>query len=394
MKMKTVPIVVVAYNRTGPLQRLLDSLNAAEYNAKNVPLIISIDKGENRAVEELAERFAWRHGEKTIICQKEKLGLRRHIPLCGDFALRYGSVIILEDDLFVSRYFYAYAVQALEFCAKQDRIAGVSLYRHRFNVEASEPFECLDDAYDNWYLQFASSWGEAWTDRQWKAFRAWYDNAPCIDQRTDVPAYVRKWPDSSWLKYFISYLIEKDLYFLYPKKSLTTNFGEAGTHMNTSNTNYQVPLQHGRMEYRFCAPEESQAVYDAFFESNAIKRILAERGFDAAVDLYGQKPAASVKTRYLLTRQPLPRKVVRSYGCCMRPHEDNILYDIDGSDFFLYDMREKGKAPKVDRVRKAQYNLQNVDRRQYIAVLRMFARKTAAGLKRRLRNMTKRGKRT
>lgn len=380
-----VPIVVVAFNRVRSLKRLLSSLNNAVFEEDNVPLIISIDKGDNQDVLQAANDFVWKHGEKTVAYQPQNLKLRKHILKCGDYALEYGNVIILEDDMFVSRYFYDYAVKALAFSEKIDRIGGVSLYNHRFNVEAFEPFEYHDDEYDNWYFQFASSWGEAWTKKQWSAFKEWYETSPEIKDRIEVPLTVRKWSDSSWLKYFISYLIEKDKYFIYPKKSLTTNFGDAGTHVNKNNTNHQVPLQDGKIEYRFSAPEESKAVYDAFFESVRLSDKLQSDGTPATVDLYGEKPLELVKTRYLLTRRSLPKKIIKQYGCCMRPHEDNILYDIPGSDFFLYDLSQSGKAPKTDKVRKVQYNLRYIDKKHYNSVVKMFINKSVGGIKRKLK---------
>ncbi|SDJ24587.1 hypothetical protein SAMN04487760_10471 [Lachnospiraceae bacterium G41] len=381
---KNIPIVVVAFNRAKSLQRLLNSLNNAIYENDNIPLIISIDKGENQDVLRVAEDFIWKYGEKKVVYQSENLKLRRHVLKCGDYSLEYGNVIVLEDDLLVSKYFYLYSIAALNFSREEDRIGGVSLYNHRFNVEAFEPFEYYEDEYDNWYFQFASSWGEAWTKEQWVAFKKWYDNNPQINDRIEVPEYVRGWSNSSWLKYFISYLVETDKYFIFPKKSLTTNFGEAGTHVKNNNTDYQVPLQNGSVLYRFSKLDQSQAIYDSFFENIRIKNKFVEYGFDVTVDLYGKKPIELVTTRYLLTRRILSKKVIKSYGCCMRPHEDNIIYDISGNDFFLYDLYELGKKPPKDRIRKTQYNLRYVDRTQYLDVIKMIIRKTKERLIRRL----------
>ena len=79
-----VPIVVVAFNRARSLARLLASLNNAVYEEDNVPLIISIDKGDNQDVLKTAEDFEWKHGQKTVVYQSENLKLRKHILKCGD----------------------------------------------------------------------------------------------------------------------------------------------------------------------------------------------------------------------------------------------------------------------------------------------------------------------
>lgn len=388
---RKVPIVVVAYNRVWSMQRLLKSLENAIYKSNDVPLIISIDKGSNNQdVLEAANSFVWTHGEKKVIYQKENLKLRKHILHCGDYALKYGNVIILEDDLYVSPYFYDYAEAALRFVDDSTRIAGVSLYNHRFNVCAAEPFEAIDDGFDNWYFQFASSWGEAWTKKQWMAFKEWYELLPQIKNRLAVPQYVQNWPASSWLKYFIAYLIEKDMYFIYPKKSLTTNFGEAGTHVNINNTNYQVPLQNASIKYSFSTIGESKSVYDAFFESETVKQKMLTEGKNVLIDLYGIKPIDKLlgSTQYILSRRALPYQIVGQYGCCMRPHEANIIYGVKGTDFHLYNTNEAAIADfKSDKVRKIQYNLRYIDRRDFADVIRLFARKTMDGIKHRRKKM-------
>lgn len=387
---KCLPVVVVAFNRARSLKRLLSSLNDAAYIVDDVPLIISIDKGENNQdVLAVAEAFVWKHGEKKVIYQDKNLKLRKHVLQCGDYALKYGNVIVLEDDLYVSKYFYQYAEAALKFTQGNDRIGGISLYNHRFNVEASEPFEAIDDGYDNWYFQFASSWGEAWSKSQWERFKEWYEKNPDIDNRIQIPVYVRNWSQSSWLKYFIAYLIEKDLYFLYPHKSLTTNFGEAGTHVNKNNTNHQVPIQNGEITYKFSELEMSKAVYDAYYENVYLQMKIID-GQKVLVDLYGKKTIEPDKLHYVVSRQALPYKIVKKYGCNMRPHEENILREIEGDDFFLYDMNSRvDTKPRTNAIRKAQYNLRYIDKKQYFAVILLFIQKTLDGMQRRLRKVLK-----
>ena len=86
-----IPIVVVAYNRLSCLDRLLNSLNRAEYEKDDVELIISIDRGDNAQVLELAQRFHWLHGTKRVIYQSENLGLKKHILRCGDISGQYDA---------------------------------------------------------------------------------------------------------------------------------------------------------------------------------------------------------------------------------------------------------------------------------------------------------------
>lgn len=361
-------IVVIAYNREAALTRLLYSIERAVYPENSpVRLIISIDRSDNPKVAEAAHAFDWTHGEKLVREHEENLGLKKHVFECSEYACEYGSAIILEDDLYVSPLFYEYAVKALSHVENDDRIAGVSLYNHLLNVHAREPFEAIADGYDNYYFQFASSWGQAFTGNQWAAFREWYENggstadiAGTADNGKTVPANVCGWGDKSWLKFYIRYMVEKDRYFLYPRVSLTTNFSDAGTHDMGQQCDLQVPLMMGMKRYEFSALDESGAVYDAYFEN---ERAAGE----IELDLYGKKP---VGTGRMISSQLIPYKVIGSYGRVLRPLEANIIENIPGNDFFLYDLSEKGETPRSDKVSRLLYNYRAFKAKYGIEILK------------------------
>ena len=169
-------IVAIGYDRPQALQRLLSSIESARYAEDIHPvLVISIDNSGRDDVIEVARRFEYTHGEKVIMARPERMGLRSHVLSCGDLTEKYGSIIVLEDDIFVSPQFYSYACAALDHAEKDDRIGAVSLYDHRFNVHRRESFGAIDDGYDNYYLQLASSWGQAYTKKQWDDFKEWYE---------------------------------------------------------------------------------------------------------------------------------------------------------------------------------------------------------------------------
>ncbi|MEZ4811236.1 MAG: glycosyltransferase [Allomuricauda sp.] len=373
------PIVVVAYNRPRSLTRLLRSLTNAKYPEKEIDLLISIDRKEdNQEVLAIANAYEWKHGAKKVIYQEKNLGLRKHILQCGNLSLEYGSVIVLEDDLFVSPNFYFFVDQALRFSTHETKVGGISLYNHRLNVHTRDNFSPTEDGYDNWYFQFASSWGQAWTKEQWAAFMKWYENEPDIDHNGNVPAYVRSWSAKSWLKYNIAYLVEKDLYFIYPKISLSTNFSDAGTHVGNDSTIYQVPLDQGQQrEYRFSTVNQSKAVYDAFYENVLIGKMLGIEKDDLCIDLHGYRHAN--KKRYLLSSRLLDHKILRSYGKSLKPQDDNILNAIEGLDFFLYDTSIAVKNPhQFNLDRNIEYNFKQLP---YKSAVRLFYKMTMTKFK-------------
>ena len=356
-------IVAIGYDRPEALKRLLLSVEAAEYAEGTSPvLIISIDKSDSDDVVRVAEEFEYSHGRKIVMARNERMGLREHVLSCGDLVDEYESIIVLEDDIFVSPCFYSYACEALEFSDKDDRIGAISLYDHRFNVHVRESFCAIDDGYDNYYLQIASSWGQAYTRKQWKSFRSWYEANRNRDlSKPSVPSNITGWSDRSWLKYYIVYLIETGQFCLYPRISLTTNFGDAGTHEKKNDTDLQVPVagKGNRSSYVFSTLHESHAVYDSFFEPVAYVRnekicfgICENAEKDSCpliMDLYGIKQIKSLAdesdTSLVLSSRLLPYSVKATFGRQMRPIDANIVYNIAGNDFYLYDLDKSGAVP-------------------------------------------------
>ena len=66
-------------------------------------------------VVDLANGFVWNFGEKSVLHHDQNLGLRAHIISIGDLTYKFGSIILLEDDLIVSPWFYEYALAAESF---------------------------------------------------------------------------------------------------------------------------------------------------------------------------------------------------------------------------------------------------------------------------------------
>ena len=78
--MMNMAILAVGYSRPRSLSRLLASLTQAKYDGEKVALIISLDKGDNREVEKAAAEYVWPFGEKHVVIQPQRLGLRKHRP--------------------------------------------------------------------------------------------------------------------------------------------------------------------------------------------------------------------------------------------------------------------------------------------------------------------------
>lgn len=355
-------IVISTYNRPNSLRRVLSSVSEARYDNTDIPLVISIDGGgdNNNDLFKIAEEFDWEYGGKQIIRHKENLGLRQHILKCGDLTNKYGAIIMLEDDIVVSPYYYKYATLSLDFYKDDGRIAGVSLYSFAKNHHNEEPFMPLRGDSDVYFMQCAQSWGQLWWASAWNKFSEWYDKNKSkeFDPENGLPASICGWPESSWLKYHTRYCIENELYFVYPYLSISTNYGDMGTHFGQSTNMMQVVLW--RSTQKEIALEElsdSSIRYDGFFENqNIIEFIKEKEDKEVTIDFYNQKGHPK-EQGFLLTTRLLPHKVIRSYALDYKPYEENVLRNNLGEDLFLYDTGVKANKPKTLKGSIQRYTL-------------------------------------
>ncbi|MFB8507641.1 glycosyltransferase family A protein [Enterococcus durans] len=333
-------IVIIAYNRDKSLKRLLESLEMADYNKQNVTLVISIDYSENEKVLKNAEDFRWHHGEKIIIKHSMSLGLKKHVLEVGDLTEKFDAIIVLEDDLIVSNQFYNFSVQAFEKFKNEESIAGISLYSFRTNPNNRISFYPNSNGYDNFFLQYAQSWGQVWWKSEWRNFRKWLTKKDNFESECSYPKNLNLWSENSWLKYHILFCIEKDKFFVYPLESFTGNFSEPGVHNQVIDSTFQSPLstQKWRKEYNFSHVNEGVR-YDSFFERifSKDKIIIGSKDFlgeDIEVDLYGDKE--KFEKNYCLSSKKLEYEVVSSFGLQLKPHELNFIMNIQGEQIFLY----------------------------------------------------------
>lgn len=344
--MITPAIVAVGYNRADSLERLLRSIAGGRYDHDGITLIISLDYCEDQQdVVHVARAFDWQHGEKIVRTHESNLGLRAHVLSCGDLALTYGGVIILEDDIVVSPAFYSYAEQAMNQYEGDSHVAGIALYSHAFNGYARRRFTALRTGYDTYYGQFSVSWGQAWSASQWRWFRDWYEqHSDPLPDRRDIPLSINSWGRNSWGKYFVHYLVDLDRYYVMPYDAMTTCYADAGENIKNATLDHQTILTwSGPAQYRFPSFQEG-VHYDLFFENRDLEPVIrAQYGLSSTarilVDLYGMR-AGTWEADYILTSRRLSYPVVGSYALHMRPIEMNVLLRATGCDLQLYHIAE------------------------------------------------------
>lgn len=367
-------IVIVTFNRPISLKRLLSFIESAVYEIPDIPLIISIDfqdSQEHKEIVDLAETFIWKYGHKKIIRHPSNLGLKMHVIACGDLSEDYRAVIILEDDIIVSPFFYDYSLKALAAYEDDPNIAGISLYANEWSQISDSLFTPAENGADTYFIQSAQSWGQIWSKSMWGDFKKWYVNNNDIVSKKLIPDNVKNWSAKSWLKYHIIYCVEKEKYFVYPYVSLSSNFADVGEHL-TGNKYFQVALLTKKKDHYSFPPFEDTAYrYDAFYEREGLEGHLGNSKSEVCIDLYARKLNRDGK-RFWLTTAIRNFKVVKSYGLELIPHELNVIYNIPGNDIFYYDtgIPAKNKTKKIRlETKKTLYNIREVPSKNLLLVL-------------------------
>lgn len=359
--MEKIALVAIAYNRTQSLQRLLASLSSAHYDGESVPLYISVDKSGTDEVERFAHGYEWAHGQKTVVTHAENMGLRRHILSQGRLLEDYDAVVILEDDLVVAPDFWSYVRQTVARYKDEPSVAGISLYSFAVAAYNQVPFTPMHDGHDAYFMDIAMSWGEVWMRRQWHDFELWYAGNKDFDDASHLPPSLYRWGKKSWLRYHTRYCMEQGKRFVHPYVSYTTNFSDVGTHVDTSDSLFQVPLLAGRTgQLRLPAPDGETVHYDGFYENRALYGALGMGEEECCLDLMGIN-ANRERKRYWLTTRRLGYRIVRSFGCAYRPIEQNVLADVPGRDIYLYDTTQEARNafPGRKDVMLYTYKIQN-----------------------------------
>ncbi len=329
-----IAIVAIGYNRLKGLARLLDSINSASYKSNDIPLVISIDASGDLELYDFVKNFKWNHGVKYVNIQENRLGLKEHIFQCFSLSKYFKGVIILEDDLFVSPYFYDYAMSTLDKYGNDEKVAGIALYKNEYDGFSNLPIQHIHNGSDVFAWQTVCSWGEIINERMWNNISKWIEKFDENFEPFDMNDTIKKWT-RAWSKYVYAYMLETDSYFIFPHISLTTNFNDGGGEHGGGNSSIvQVSLLQGYKEYKLLDLSELEQ-YDVYGQNTKIASWLGLDKNELSVDFFGNR--TKYVGRYVLTPFKLPYKRVKGFALCMRPWELNIKYNREGNDIFLYD---------------------------------------------------------
>jgi hypothetical protein len=357
-----IAIAIVTYNRPYSLSRLLKSIEKANYPKPNIHLYVSVDYSIDQEESlRIATDFKWNHGKKTVVKQNSNLGLKNHILDSTDLVMEHDAIIVLEDDLFVSPEFYEYATKATAFYSKESQVFGISLFSYEYDENNFYPFQPLQDDSSVHFIQIPCSWGQVWSKTQWAHFKEWY-NTHLDKGLENLPSYCQEWGSNSWKKFAMSYMIEKNLYFVFPNSSFTTNFEEPGTNSSCTGL-FLSSLELVNRIYSFQSLENSKCVYDSYFEispSSLIKWNALLKKYDFEVDLKRCKPIQSYTHEYILTYNSNEASFY-SFAADLKPIEANIALDLNGDVIGLYKKEQLVPASEfsISKTRNINSNHKN-----------------------------------
>ncbi|MEO1436010.1 MAG: glycosyltransferase, partial [Bacteroidota bacterium] len=138
-------IALFVYNRPSHTKQVLEALTVAD-GAQSLPLFIYSDgakPGDEKAVEairDLVDAFLW-PGTKTIIERNSNFGLAKNITEGVSAVLdRFDQIIILEDDIVLSKGAIRYFQEALSLYRDDEKVMHISAYNWPVKSELPDTF--------------------------------------------------------------------------------------------------------------------------------------------------------------------------------------------------------------------------------------------------------------
>ena len=244
MKEQKSPLLLIAYKRTDTLGHALSALAKCK-GLNDRPVFAYLDGARSPAdetdIENVHKMFVDFKStvcpELQIVRREKNYGCRENIvSAITEVINKYGRLIIVEDDIVVSKYFLEYMDEALDFYQDDKRIWGINAYRNRF---AKIPADYQKDIYLH-QRNMCWGWG-TWADR-WNAVD--FDMAYWSDFKSDPKNVERLKAVSFFLPGMIEseyngllktwdvqvslHIVNENMYCVEPRYCMTRNCGCEG----------------------------------------------------------------------------------------------------------------------------------------------------------------------
>lgn len=269
---------------------MLQALESADL-AKDSDVYIYSDGAKNansiEAVNKVRAIIAepWQFNNIKIIERERNLGLAQNV-ISGvtEVISKNGKVIVLEDDLQISKVGLRYFNDALDVYEKEEKVMEISGYMYPVKDAAKLP--------ETFFFRVANSWGWATWERAWKKYNPNIDELIAdfdkekikrfsIDHTENFWKQVKEYKAgkiNSWAIRWYLTLFNNNGLALYPRQSMIQNMGTdgSGTHSD-ADTMYHVELATQAATYFPQEIEENKDAYEAikYFYKNRKGSLLA-----------------------------------------------------------------------------------------------------------------------
>jgi hypothetical protein len=243
---KLAPIAIFTYNRLVFLKILIRTLQKNVISKKSIVYIFSDhwkDLNQKSEVLEVRNYISKICGFKKIIIiyRKKNYGLSKNIISGINFVLKKNKkIIVLEDDLMLSKYFLNFMNDGLNIYNKENKVASIHGWSYPYFFKKNLP--------NYFFIKGADCWGWATWKRAWKkinldgkniysAIKARkiedsfnFNNS--YDYLSMLKDQIKKKNNSWAIRWYGSMFLE-NMYTLYPKISFVKNIGtNYGIHSN------------------------------------------------------------------------------------------------------------------------------------------------------------------
>jgi hypothetical protein len=270
------PIIIFTYNRPHHTRKMLQALENAELAQDSNVFIFSDGAKNANAIEHVNRVRAiiaepWNFKKITIIERERNVGLAQNvISGVSEIIKQYGKVIVLEDDLEISKVGLRYFNDALDAYEQEEKVMEISGYMY--------PVKDADKLAETFFFRVANSWGWATWKRAWDKYNTDIDQLIADFDKDKIKRFsidhtenfwkqvqeykagkINSWAIRWYLTLFNNYGLA-----LYPRQSMIQNLGTdgSGTHSDADNA-YKVDLATQAVSYFPKEIEENKQAYEA-----------------------------------------------------------------------------------------------------------------------------------
>jgi len=283
------PVLVFVYNRPSHTRETLNALSLNE-GADKTHVIIYSDGAKSisdtAVVNEVREicRQASGFYQLTIVEREKNFGLAGNIISGVSMEIKkYGSVIVLEDDLITSPGFLNYMNDALKFY-RNTNIFSICGYSPQLNIPSDYPYSTyLSPRIGSWGW---ASWEEKWKQVDWELadFEQFIRN-PREKKRfesggNDLTIMLLKQKlnkINSWAVRFTYACFKLDNRVVYPVQSLVRNSGIDGSGTHMKKTDKYTSSSADKIDSKLFCPAELenysiQTQFRRFYSTSILRR--------------------------------------------------------------------------------------------------------------------------